>query len=109
VTLEDIISIKGESLTAAKQDVTHDTDNAALDNKASRRTLNTPRLQKSAGKKKVMFLSEWPQNKADLVTNLTFKRLAEVCMYSHMTQCVAIHRHGKLQMLLGLFSHCVLL
>jgi len=84
VTLEDIISIKGESLKVAmqpQQDATHDSDKVAIDYKAStaRRTPATPHLLKSAGKKKVMFLSEWPQNKADLETNLTFKRLAEVC------------------------------
>jgi len=83
VTLEDIISIKGKSLTVAmqpQQDATHDFDKVAVDYKAStaRRTPATPCLLKSAGKKKVMFLSEWPQNKVDFETNLTFKRLAEV-------------------------------
>ncbi|XP_065910074.1 uncharacterized protein [Dysidea avara] len=82
VTLEDIMSIKGESLTPGIQpheDAPHDNGGELGDNKAStgRQTSATPRLLKSAGKKKVMFLSEWPQSKTDLETNLTFKRLAE--------------------------------
>jgi len=74
------MSVKGESLMPAVhslEDTIRNADKVTRDSElvTSRKAPATP---KSAGKKKVMFLSEWPQNKADLGTHLTFQRLTEV-------------------------------
>ena len=92
VTLADVMNVKGESLMPSASEEQFLVDDEELDTQPT-----TPRLPASAtsdrarsvsvGKKKVVFHSDWPQEKLNTEQDFALKQLVEVCA----CVCVCVH------------------